>query len=456
EETQDALRNSGLGHLLSVSGLHMSVVGGLMFGALALLASLIAPLALRVSARKIAAAGALMTLSVYLVVSGASVPAQRAYVMAAVAFGAVLIDRPAITMRGLGLSILIVVLAFPESVLEPGFQMSFAATAALVAIVEAMRRPPEERALPTPGPLIGALQALTRVGAAMLAASLVAGIATEPFALFHFQRLALYGLASNLAVDPIVTFVVAPTAALAAVAAPFGLAEGPLQVMAGGLDVIAGVGQAFGDRPEAVRALLRPPDLFLPLAAMAIAWACLWRGALRWGALGWAAAAVALYALQPRPVLAFDGDLRALFIRTDHDWALAAGPGRSSFARERLGGQLGISAPRLARLAPPEGCADEGCRTRLPDGRALLLARTPRALSAACAPGALVLTPLAAPADFAVRCRPAALIDAVSLAAEGGGFVFVSQGALSAIRAAPPHARRPWTVYRPQTPPPHM
>ena len=103
--------------------------------------------------RRAARAGA------YLVISGASVPALRVVRDGGVAFGAILLDRPAISMRGLALAALIVVLLFPESVLEPGFQMSFAATMALVALFEMLKRAPHEPALPTPGPLIGALQA---------------------------------------------------------------------------------------------------------------------------------------------------------------------------------------------------------------------------------------------------------------------------------------------------------
>jgi competence protein ComEC len=135
-ETNAALRDSGLGHLLSVSGIHMGVVGGLVFATLLWTLSLIAPIALRFPVKKIAAIGALLVLAAYLIVSGSSVPALRSFVMACVAFGAILLDRPAISMRGLALAAFIVVLIFPESVLEPGFQMSFAATMALVALFE--------------------------------------------------------------------------------------------------------------------------------------------------------------------------------------------------------------------------------------------------------------------------------------------------------------------------------
>ncbi|HYD73735.1 MAG TPA: ComEC/Rec2 family competence protein, partial [Candidatus Binatia bacterium] len=167
--TNESLRDSGLGHLLSVSGIHMGVVGGLVFAAVLWTLSLIAPIALRFPVKKIAAVAALLVLAAYLIVSGSSVPALRSFVMACVAFGAILIDRPAISMRGLALAAFVVVLIFPESVLEPGFQMSFAATMALVALFEMLKRAPHEPALPTPGPLIGALNASARgIGGVLL------------------------------------------------------------------------------------------------------------------------------------------------------------------------------------------------------------------------------------------------------------------------------------------------
>jgi competence protein ComEC len=143
----DALRDSGLGHLLSVSGLHMGLAAGMTFAAVTMLAALIPGLALRAPVRKIGALAAIAAGGAYLVLSGSSVPAERAYLMTVVAFGAILVDRPAFTMRALGLALVVVLAARPESVLEPGFQMSFAATGALIALYEGHRA----RAGPAPG-----------------------------------------------------------------------------------------------------------------------------------------------------------------------------------------------------------------------------------------------------------------------------------------------------------------
>jgi competence protein ComEC len=438
-QTTEALQNSGLGHLVSVSGIHMGVVGGLAFALLLWCFSLVAPIALRFPVKKIAAVGALILLAAYLLISGASVPALRAFVMACVAFEAILLDRPAISIRGLALAVLIVVLLFPESVLEPGFQMSFAATAALVALFEMLRRAPSAPALPTPGPLVGALNWATRGIGSVLLISLVAGLATDPFALYHFQRFSLYALPANLIAAPIMSFLVAPAAAVAAILAPFGLADPALEVMASALDLIVAVGAVFGERPEAVRALPRPDDVAFVLCVLALLWGCLWRGALRWGALLLLAASAAVYLAQPHPVAAFDADLRAVFVRSEAGWAMASKPRRSTYTTERIGAMLGVAPLRLERMIA--ACAEQGCQLRTPAGRLIALARTAEEASEACGRADLILA-----WSHGEGCAETPRIDPQSLSRTGGGLVYEDASGLRIVRSHNPNVSRPWSA----------
>jgi competence protein ComEC len=441
-ETNAALRDSGLGHLLSVSGIHMGVVGGLVFALLLRSLSVVGPIALRFPVKKIAAVGALLVLAAYLIISGTSVPALRSFVMACVAFGAILLDRPAISMRGLALAAVIVVILFPESVLEPGFQMSFAATMALVALFEMMRQAPNEPALPTPGPLIGALQATTRGIGGVLLISLVAGLATDPFAIYHFQRFAVYALPSNLIVAPIMSFLVAPMAAAAAILAPFGLADPALELMASALDLVAAVGEIFGERPEAVRALPRPPDSAFVLCVVALIWACLWRGILRLLSAIFLAASVALYLTAPRPVVAFDAELRAVFVREAERWTFVSVRGTSTYARDKLGSMLGLAPSEIERLAPPEACGDRVCEWHTEDAR-IVLVRSPDVADLDCALNEVVLTNIEAQA-LRRSCEPGILVDASVLAAQGGALLYFEAGLPRLEHARPPEVRRPW------------
>jgi competence protein ComEC len=448
QATNEALRDSGLGHLLSVSGIHMGVVGGLVFALVLWTLSLVAPIALRVPVKKIAALSALIVLAVYLIVSGSSVPAIRSFIMACVAFGAILLDRPAISMRGLALAAFLVVLIFPESVLEPGFQMSFAATMALVALFEMMKRSPHEPALPTPGPLIGALQASIRGIGGVLLISAVAGLATDPFAIYHFQRFSLYSLPANLITAPIMSFLVAPMAAAAAILAPFGWSDLPLQAMASALDLVAAVGETFGTRPESVRALPRPSDAAFALCVFALVWACLWRGAVRWGAVALFAASVGLYLTEPRPVAAFDSDLRAIFVKVPNgSWTLVSSEGRSTYARDRLGAMLGLSPAELGRLAPPESCSEAHCVWSLGDQKFVYVDNV-AGWEGACLAGATILARGPAPTSFADRCAARSVISAADLEQTGGGLVTMRNGELQITRAWPRDIQRPWTPPR--------
>ncbi|MBC7767867.1 MAG: ComEC/Rec2 family competence protein [Phycisphaerales bacterium] len=447
-DTNEMLFNAGLGHLLSVSGIHMSIVGGLVFALLLWGLSLIAPLALRWPVKKLAAIGALAAVAAYLIVSGINVPALRSFVMAAVAFGAILLDRPAISMRGLGLAALIVVALFPESVLEPGFQMSFAATMALVALFEMLKRAPHEPALPAPGPLIGAMQSITRGVGAVILISLVAGLATDPFAVYHFQRFSIYSLPANLLAEPILSFLVAPAAIAAAVLAPFGLAEPALQIMASALDLIAAIGQTFGERPEGVRALPRPPDGAFVLCVIALIWACLWRGALRWGGAAFFAAGIALYLGAPQPIAAFDADMRVVYARVDQGdgvgWASMSRGGGSSYARERLGAMLGLAPSATERLAPPETCGEAACVWAV-NGRTLALVKDETGFAATCQAGALVIARVAAPEGYAQACALTALLDAPDIAQRGGALIYDTPAGLELVSAKRPEINRAWT-----------
>jgi competence protein ComEC len=236
-EDAEALRATGLAHLLAISGLHLSIVGGLVFLLVKRTLVLIEPLALRIAVQKPAAIVALVACLAYLIISGASVSTQRAFIMAAIVFGAVIFDRAAISLRTFAIAMIAVVLLQPESVVTPGFQMSFAATGALIAAYEIWRdhRSGKEQVL---GPFAFSW-------ASIAVTSIVAGLATMPFALFHFGRASPIGFAANLVAMPVVTFLSAPSAALAFLLAPFGLADFGLRLFGYSLELVLAIAHYF-------------------------------------------------------------------------------------------------------------------------------------------------------------------------------------------------------------------
>ena len=287
-DTND-MRNAGISHILSISGVHMAIVGGFVFFAARLLIAGWPWLAVRINGKKWAALAGLGATLLYLVVSGWPPPAQRAAVTASVAFGAILLDRRAISLRGLGLSALIVLLLQPEAVTEPGFQMSYAATAALVALAEVWPR--AQRPINTPLAL-RLLQTAKDWFVVGIAVGVAAGAATAPFAIQHFNRVSVYGLGANLLLEPLSTFVIMPALALGAVAQLFGAGR-PLLAMAGwGIERMQALAHMAASAPGAIRTVASAPNIALPVAFIGILWLCLWRGPLRWLGLPLALAVV--------------------------------------------------------------------------------------------------------------------------------------------------------------------
>ena len=290
----DDLRAAGLAHIISISGVHMAIVGGFAFAIVRFAIAAWPWLALRIPGKKIAALVGLGAVGGYLVISGSPPPAERAAITAAIAFGAILADRQAISLHALALAAMAVLLLQPEAIVAPGFQMSFAATAALVALAEVWPRPIREINTPWPVRLIQGLWTWTLAGGAI---SLVAGLATGPFALQDFNRVSTWGLISNLLTEPISSFLMMPALALGVLLSPIGLEGPPLAVAGFGIDLMLRIAHTVAAAPYAQLIVASGPAWTLPTAFLGILWLCLWRGPLRWLGLPLALAV----SLAPKP-----------------------------------------------------------------------------------------------------------------------------------------------------------
>jgi len=229
------LRASNLAHLLAISGLHMGLLCGAVFAAARLLLIVIPRVGMRLPAKKIAAVVALLAGAGYLALSGASIATQRAFVMAAVVFVAIILDRPALTLRAVAMAALIVLILRPVALMGPGFQMSFAATIALIATYSALKdwRPWMEAR--------GLKGALIRFLGGLVMTSAVAGLATAPFSAFHFNQVTRYGLLANVLAVPAMGLMVMPAGLVALLLWPLGLEAAPLAVMQFGIEHILSV-----------------------------------------------------------------------------------------------------------------------------------------------------------------------------------------------------------------------
>ena len=291
-DTFDALRASNLAHLLAISGLHMGLLTGFVFTAIRIGLALLRDFSLYLPAKKIAAAGALAAGSVYLALSGGNVATERAFIMVGVMFLAVLVDRRAVTLRAVAVAAMIVLTLRPEALYGPGFQMSFAATTALVAIYGAFR---QNGLSPARWPR------WLRVLGGVALSSLIAGMATAPIGAAHFNQVPHYGIVANVLSVPLMGAAIIPGAVLAAILAPFGLAWIGLRLIAPPIDWILAVADEVSSWEGSVSHVIAPGDAVLPLLAMGALWLVLWQGRGRSAGVPVTAWALVLWSMADRP-----------------------------------------------------------------------------------------------------------------------------------------------------------
>jgi len=246
KETAEAFRNSGLAHMLAISGMHMAIISGVFFLFLRSLLVLIPPISNRYNVKKIAAMMALIASSAYLVMADFPISAVRAYIMIAFMFTAVLLDREAVTVRSLMIAATVILLIYPSSLVEAGFQLSFSATLALVVSYRTFRM-----VQGTPDEQHSWVRRILLYLLGIIISSLIASLATLPFIMFHFQQINPYSIISNLAAVPFFGFIVMPMLMLAILLMPLGLEALPLKVAVWGMDYLIIIAQSVADIPGA-------------------------------------------------------------------------------------------------------------------------------------------------------------------------------------------------------------
>ena len=302
ENDEETLRNSGLAHLLAISGLHMGLAAGVFYFGIFRLIALIPPIALRVPSQKIAGVGALMAITGYLLFSGASVATQRAYIMVVSVLLYSLFDRPLLSFQALAIAMCSVLLLAPWSVMTPGFQMSFAATAALLAGYRGLKQNRRE----TQG-VFG--KTLVPFAEGIIRTSWIAGLATMPFALFHFGRAAPLGFIANIVIMPLITLICVPLAALSIILLPFGLGGYGLEALSHALGWVLDLAERFARDWLLWKRLLpeqMPVLALICLIAATIFWSVLRRHRIKL-VIAMAGLGVFFWWSSARPILIYDG-----------------------------------------------------------------------------------------------------------------------------------------------------
>ncbi|MDP4575315.1 ComEC/Rec2 family competence protein [Qipengyuania sp. G39] len=428
EADEVAMRDAGLTHLLSISGLHVSaIIAATYLIALKLLA-LWQWLTLRVRLPIVAAAIAALAGIAYTLLTGAQVPTVRSCIGAILVLTALALGREPLSLRLVAVAAIAVLLLWPESLVGPSFQMSFAAVLAIVALHNA--KPFREFLAPREE---SGLRRFGRRALMLFLTGFVIELALMPIVLFHFHRAGIYGAVANLFAIPLVTFVSMPLVALALAMDVVGLGAPAWWLVGKSLDVLLWIAHIVSAQPGAVK--LAPK---MPMAAMAVfvlgaLWLALWHGRTRlWGALPVAVASGWMWAT-PAPDIVITRDGRDVGIASADGRLLVLRDSEGSYAQQNLREIAALDGEPVP-LAEWLGarCSRDFCSLRIErDGRDwdVLIARSrelieERALAAACDRSDIVIADRFLPRS----CKPRWLkADRRFLEREGGTGIYLAE-----------------------------
>jgi len=336
EDVLQNMRDAGIAHLLAISGLHIGLVAGIVFSGIRFLFACMPYLGLRVNGKKAGAMLAIPAAFTYAVLAGFTVPTERAFLMTGLMLAGVLLDRRALSMRSVCWAATVILLFRPESLTGPGFQMSFAAVTALIAAYSAfsgwrMSRQREN----------GAASRVGQYLAGVLLTTVVASAATAPFAIYHFQHAAAFGLIANAVAVPLAAFWVMPAGIVTLIAMPVGLDGIPLHVMCTGIDLILTSAAYLAALPGAAIDVAAPPLWSLNLIAIAGLWLALWKGRWRLYALPFLALGLAGPLFAAGPDVIVDGEARTVAVLQNQSVYLTSASRAARFEtdswRQRMG-----------------------------------------------------------------------------------------------------------------------
>lgn len=433
EKTNADMRAAGTAHLLSISGMHIGMVAGLVFVGLRMLMALWPKLVLYHDIKKYAAVAALVTVVAYTWFVGSPIPAQRSALMAGLVFLGVLLDRRVLTLRSVALSAAVLLLIFPESLLNIGFQLSFAAMIMLVAAYEVGQ---QRSGSGSDGP--GWFSKAGRYVAGVIITSVIAGVATMPFGAWHFNRLQLLGVLGNLIAVPLTGITVMPAMLAAYVLMPLHLEAPALWVMGWGLKGVTASAAWVAGLPGASLIIERFSFAAVVLITGGGLWLCIWQTRLRLVGLLPLAIGFLLMAFPVKPDVLVSAEGLALLRADSGSYAISRAQG-SRIVRENWSRAFAGEADLLTPPAAGAKCDPQGCIFMIA-GQTVALVKKPEALAEDCRRASLVIAPV-----FYVRTCQAEIIDARRLRQGGAQWIEWTgkRWSIEPARTVPP---RPWQV----------
>ena len=441
ESVKAAFRESGLSHLLAIAGLHLGLVGGFVFFSVRGGLALIPWVALRYPIKKIAAGATLVVLFCYLMISGAAIPTERAFVMNGIVFAAIMIDRLRISMRICALAALVVLLLDPASLVGVSFQMSFGAVVALIAVYETWgtRLAPLFYRGSLPFKVLGYLGAVALT-------TVIVTLGTEPFAIYHFHHVVLYSPLANVIAVPISAMWTLPWGVVSCLLMPFGLEKLGLVPMGWGIDLTIAVARWVAVLPGNVWTVPRLPTIGAVLIALGGCWLCLWQGRWRWwGSAGIAAGLATMLLTRPPDIILADFGRLLAARAADGDYRVAdtaEGLDRSFLVGETGAGLL--PWPATGASAGALDCGEPGRCFYTAHGRRVALVSSDKGLPVACGTVDAIVAQVPAGFDCRARIPVADRIDTWRYGAIG---LWLAADGVTSESANASRGDRPWVPH---------
>jgi competence protein ComEC len=397
-------------------------------------------LALTYPIKKWAAVAAFLSASFYLLISGGGSPAVRSHLMLSAMLLGVIADRPALSMRAVALAALLILAFVPDEIVNPGFQMSFAAVIGLIALAEWAASRPRRDELPA-SRVFRLFARSRRYVFGMLAASLVATLATTPFAIYHFDRAASYSLLANLLAEPIVAFVIMPSAAVAVVMMPFGLESWPLQTMGWGVHQITVIAHWVADLPGASTLIRAWPLGALLGIVFGGLWIALWRRSWRWLGLVPIAVSFAVVQFGMPPDVFIARDAQSAAVRGEDGRLVILGARPDEYTTEqwllRDGDLREVAAAKVGA-----SCDELGCTAKAVGGRTVALSLKIGALAEDCARADILIAALPVRRDCD---KPELVIDRFDVFRDGATTLSFEQDGIHVETVNGARGARPWS-----------
>ncbi len=459
-EITGALRDSGLSHILAISGLQITIMAGAFFGLARGVLAAFPSIALRWPVKKIATAAGLAGATVYVIMSGAGSATCRAYVMVAVSLLAVLLDRPGLSMRNLAIAALCLIIPEPETLLDPSFQMSFSAVVALMAAYEwagnwqwqagGAKGRTERKPKADAGTLAwiawgGGLFA--RILRETFAATTIATLAVAPFSLFTFHRLPVYGILANILAEPLFNLVIMPLVAVVLAAMPFGLEAWPLLLVDQCVGLMLAIARWVAAMPGALVLVPQMPVLALGTMTFGGAWLCLWRQTWRYLGLILVGFGMLLAVRGQAADILIGREGTPIAIRLANG-ELSALPGKGGRFELTQWLEADADGRAIELLRSGEGfrCDGLGC-TALVGGKLLAISDAPASLADDCAHASILILRYRQPTPCP---GPALVLDARDLRAGGAHAIRIVSGRPVIETAAAGRGDRPWAEAPPR------